>query len=232
MPTADQVRLMNQRRGLLLSSLWDILTETGNDWAQVTDALAGTEGLADLSETEIAAVVNGLIRDGLVQPVPNSRSMDDEYEPLLQLTAAGNNEVERWVTAPGTGTEHLPVPYNQTVTINSFNGPVSGSAIVSGSSNVTIHISAESAAELRTLAIKAFELLEQLHDSADDDREEITVDITTIQQTAAGQVEGGRARAALRRVGRWAAAAAQVGATGALSHEVQDLVTAALPHIN
>lgn len=230
MPTADQVRLMNQRRGLLLTSLWDISTETGNDWAQVTDAIAGAEGLTNLSETEIAAVVNGLIRDGLVQPVPNSRSMDDEYEPLLQLTAAGNNEVERWVTAPETGTEHLSVPYNQTVTINSFNGPVSGSAIVSGSSNVAIHVNAQSAAELRTLASKATELLEQLQDS-EDEHEEITVDIATIQQTAAGEVEGGQARAALRRIGRWAATAVQAGATGVLSHEVQELVAAALPHI-
>lgn len=172
--------------------------------------------------------MTGLTRDGLVNPVPGNRGYEDVYDTLVRLTAYGNAEVERWVSSPDTGTEHLPVSYNQTY--NNFHAPVSGSSFVSGSSNVTINLNANYGHAIQDVVEKTERLLAQAEVDPDE-REEVEADIVTVRQAAQSDAPDDRVRPALRRIRAWAVKAVAAGATAALSTEVQEAISHVLPQL-
>jgi hypothetical protein len=86
--------------------------------------------------------------------------------------------------------------------------------------------------QLLVIAQKATELLNALN-LQDDDREEVEADVTTLTDLARQpEPDRSRLRIALRRLGRWTSGVVAAGIAGALTSEVNELVTEALGRIS
>jgi hypothetical protein len=228
MPTPEEIRAYQERRGRFINALWDAEDETDAASGIEISRVLARAGDSDLPDHKIARLLNDLVGDQMLEP--RLTAAQASYPLSVRLTSYGRLEAERWITED-VPTEHLAIPPSQIFNTH-FHGTVAGSSIVVGSSGTTVNMQNHVAALLPELVAKASQLLAEW-DGSGDEREEIAADIDLLADAAGREagVNAGRTRAALRRLARWAQSAAVAGAYAELSGEVQHLTAQVLGQI-
>jgi len=228
MPTPDEIREYRQWRGRMINAVWDAEAADTSGWPAVDiHEILKTIGAQDLPQHTVARLVNDLVSDGLLEPF--AETAEATYPLQVKLTSYGRLEVEQWIS-DDQPTEHLALPPSQVFNTH-IHGNVSGSAVIVGSTNATVNLQAVVGESLSELVAKSRELLASWQGN-DEEREEITADVELLESEWTSQsAPVGRVKAALRRIVRWAGGAAAVGASAALSGEVQQLAGTVLQHL-
>lgn len=218
MPTPDDVAAYERRRAKLMSAIWDAEEQEEIGFGIKVDEMLQQIGEADLAVASIRRLVEDLIGDGMLEEF--NRFEEQAYPNSVKLTSYGREQVRQWVAQTEQGTAAFPLSYQQVYNYNTtVHGNVSGANFVSGSSGVTINQSTQIIEQRLTLAAKAEELLEASGITGED-RDDVVADIETLREDSPPP---GRLKAALRRLLRWGGGAVAVGATAALSGEMQTL---------
>lgn len=227
-PTPDEIREYRQWRGRMINAIWDAEAADTSGWPAIDiRGTVQTIGAQDLPQHAVARLVNDLVGDGLLEPF--GQTAEATYPLQVKLTSFGRLEVERWIS-DDQPTEHLALPPSQVFNTH-FHGDVSGSAVVVGSKETIVNLQAVVGDSLSELVVKTKDLLAAWQGD-DDEREEIVADVELLETESSNQsAPVGHVKAALRRITRWAAGASAVGASAALSGEVQQLAGTVLQHL-
>jgi hypothetical protein len=231
MPTPEEIREYREWRAKIINGIWDAEANDVINWGpgvQMRDILPAI-GAERLPTHFVSRIVNGLVDDHLVE---GAMMVDEEtYPTTVKLTSYGRSEVENWIDG-GQPTQAIPVEPN--VVINNttnFHAPVTSSAFVIGSTGTTVNMQTAAGDSLPLLIEATRQLLTQWQGS-EDERESVTSDIELLESHAeSNAAPKGWIKAAVRRLLSWSGTAAAVGASSALSSEVQQLAGDLLQHL-
>jgi hypothetical protein len=228
MPTKDEIHEYRQWRGKFINAVWDAEAVNDPEWPAVdVRAILRNIGANDLPAPAVARLVNDLVGDGLLEAMMETN--EEPYPVWVKLTSWGRLEVERWISEDEP-TEHLALAPSQIFTTH-FHGNVDGSNVVIGSPSTTVNQQTAIGESLTPLIEKARELLTQW-DEGFDDREAVEADVEILEEERnSSQPKPARLKAALKRVGAWAAGIAGAGARPELVEEVQRLTHQALQQL-
>jgi hypothetical protein len=231
MPTADEIREYQEWRAKIVNGIWDAQAADTTNWppgVHTRDILPAISA-DQLPQHFVGRIINDLVDDGLVE---GTMMVDEESHPTtVRLSSLGRMEVQRWISNDQP-TEYFQVQPSQVFnTTTHFHGPVTGSALVVGSTGTTVNTQTAVGDSLPLLIEKARQLLGEWQ-GTDEDREGVIADIELLEeQSGSVAAPAGRTKAALRRMVAWAAGAAALGASSAISGEVQQLAGDVLQHL-
>lgn len=232
MPTAEEIREYQEWRAKVVNGIWDAqAADTANSPLGVhTYYVLPTIGADKLPLHFVARIINDLVEERLIHGAP---MVDQESHPTtVRLTSLGRREVQRWISNDEP-TDYFQIQPSQVFnTTTHFHGPVTGSAFVAGSTGTTtVNLQTTVGDSLPLLTEKARQLLGQWQ-GGDEDREEVIADIELLEEQAGNPAAPvGRTKAALRRILAWSAGAVALGASSAISGEVQQLAGDVLNHL-
>lgn len=196
MPSSEQIRAFQQLRGAFLGALWDAEAAGDNPSGAcgVDDLMAGLDG-PDLSPWQVKRLVYSLTQDHLLETFVGS--IGDLYPQEVKLTSSGRFEVESWYETQQP-TKHLPYP---PAVVNNFHGPVSGSAFVQNSNDVSVTINNQHSERLAEAISAVRDVVADSPDATAEQREDAEDDLASLQnQAVSREPDEGRIRRVLRRL--------------------------------
>ena len=217
MATADQVKEWQALRGRVLNALWDAENRHGIIPVRVS-ALLDAIGNPALTPEQTERLFRQLSQDGLISDL----GFGSVEASAIRLTTEGRYEVERWLSEPDNGTEHLELPANQAFHIGTMN--VTGPVLQGSTANNVTTSYGVSSKELLELVAQFRQLLTAAELSTDD-REGLEADLDVLEEEAgSAQPRPQRVRPILRRLKDALVKGALAGAQVAAKQETIHLI--------